>query len=71
MAVRDEGVIEGISRQRRWQKKQVLTGNCMICGRPRETHFQRCDYHHEQHRQQEKVRIAVHRAVEEERSKNQ
>jgi hypothetical protein len=33
-----------LSRQRKWQIKQVANGFCMICGKPARTKYH-CDFH--------------------------
>jgi len=34
-----------VSRQRRWQKKQVLDGRCRICGKAINLYVGQCDAH--------------------------
>jgi hypothetical protein len=40
---RKRGSPKPLSRQRKWQKKQLDSGNCMICGDPRTLYATHCD----------------------------
>lgn len=61
--------LDDISRQRRWQMKQIEQGRCQICGRPRNRYRDRCDWHQNENRNRSRLSRAVHRAVEEEKNR--
>jgi hypothetical protein len=45
-----------LSRQREWQKKQAVLGNCEICGQPVRLYRRRCDEHGAKAREAKRLR---------------